>query len=91
MLRYNPNYRRASFAPCDTPTNHISSGTATSDPVTLSLLVTIAADSDVSLAMALHEAAHATCFVAGSCHVPIAVEATCRVTGPTAPPEHEYR
>jgi organic hydroperoxide reductase OsmC/OhrA len=53
--------------------------------------VTIAADSDVSLAMALHEAAHATCFVAGSCHVPIAVEATCRVTGPTAPPEHEYR
>ena len=61
------------------------------ESVALLPLVTVAADSDVSLAMALHETAHATCFVAGSCHVPIAVEATCRVTHPIASPEHEYR
>ena len=39
--------------------------------VTLTPRVTIAADSDLALAHALHEEAHDTCYIASSCDVPI--------------------
>jgi organic hydroperoxide reductase OsmC/OhrA len=60
------------------------------ESVTLSPRVTIAPDSDLSLAMALHEEAHATCYVAGSCRTPITVHATCRATSlETLEPQHQ--
>jgi organic hydroperoxide reductase OsmC/OhrA len=54
-------------------------GSGTFESVTLSPVVTIAQDSNPTTAMALHEAAHAECFVASSCRVPIDIDATCRV------------
>ena len=47
--------------------------------VTLSPVVTVASDTDVAAAIALHQTAHAACFIASSCRVPIVVDATCCV------------
>jgi organic hydroperoxide reductase OsmC/OhrA len=44
--------------------------------VTLSPVVTIAADSDEALALTLHDTAHAQCFIANSCAIPIHPEPT---------------
>ncbi len=44
--------------------------------VTLKPRVSIAAGSDVDKAQALHEAAHAHCFIARSVHFPVSCEAT---------------
>jgi organic hydroperoxide reductase OsmC/OhrA len=44
--------------------------------ITLAPRVTIAADSDLALAEALHAQAHETCYVAGSCNTPIHHRAT---------------
>lgn len=49
--------------------------------VVLSPAVTVAGGSDVSLALRLHEQAHARCFIANSCSVPIQVRATIRTVG----------
>jgi len=54
-------------------------GSGTFESVALSPVVTIARDSDPATAMALHEAAHAECFVASSLRVSIAIDATCLV------------
>ncbi|HKV50083.1 MAG TPA: OsmC family protein [Gemmatimonadaceae bacterium] len=44
--------------------------------VTLTPRVTVAAGSDLALARELHEEAHETCYVAGSCNTPIHHRAT---------------
>ena len=46
------------------------------EEVTLHPKVTIAADGDMALAERLHETAHALCFIANSCSVPIHHQAT---------------
>jgi organic hydroperoxide reductase OsmC/OhrA len=43
--------------------------------VRLAPVVRIAADSDAALALHLHEEAHARCFIASSCSVPIRCDA----------------
>lgn len=43
--------------------------------------VTVAAESDLERAHALHEEAHALCFIANSCNFPIRHEATIREEG----------
>ena len=52
-------------------------GSGTFESVTLSPVVTIAPNSNPATAMALHQAAHAECYVASSCRVPIIIDATC--------------
>jgi organic hydroperoxide reductase OsmC/OhrA len=49
--------------------------------VTLRPTVTIAAGSDRDLALALHDTAHAQCFIANSCSVPIHHQPTILVAG----------
>lgn len=65
-------------------------GSGTFDSVTLAPVVTIARNSDQATAMALHQAAHAECYVASSCRVPIVIDATCLLNedAPWAVEEH---
>ncbi|WP_017917220.1 OsmC family protein [Xanthomonas sacchari] len=53
--------------------------------VALAPRVTIAADSDALRAQALHAQAHAQCFIANSCAMPVRCEAT--IVRPGEPPE----
>lgn len=46
--------------------------------------VVVSADSDAALALRLHRAAHASCFIANSCSVPIRCEPQATVAGATA-------
>ncbi len=52
------------------------------ESVTLSPLVTIARESDADLAAELHNTAHARCFIANSCSVPVRHVATIRTLEP---------
>lgn len=46
--------------------------------ITLHPAVTVAADADTGLALRLHERAHALCFIANSCGVPIHLQPSVR-------------
>ena len=53
------------------------------ESVTLGPVVTIADDADAALAAQLHDTAHAQCFIASSCSIPVWHEATIRVASVT--------
>lgn len=53
------------------------------ESVTLHPVVTIAEGSDPGLAELLHDTAHAQCFIASSCSIPVRHEATVRVASET--------
>jgi organic hydroperoxide reductase OsmC/OhrA len=55
------------------------------ESVTLRPVVTVAEGSDESLATELHDRAHAQCFIASSCAIPVRHEATIRSVGARLP------
>lgn len=61
------------------------------ESVTLSPVVTIAEGSDTDLAARLHDTAHARCFIANSCSVPVRHEATIRSVVTSLPGMTEHR
>jgi organic hydroperoxide reductase OsmC/OhrA len=61
------------------------------ESVTLSPVVTIAEGSDADLAARLHDTAHARCFIANSCSIPVRHEATIRSVAASLPGTTEHR
>jgi organic hydroperoxide reductase OsmC/OhrA len=61
------------------------------ESVTLSPVVTIAEESDAELAARLHDTAHARCFIANSCSIPVRHEATIRSDVGSLPGTAEHR